>query len=238
MGAAGLTCAGERQRTILFYEPVGKGWWEAWVKAAHPGVDYTFSLDGGQPVPDPRSCWQPEEVYGPSRLLASNFPWTDEGWNAPPLASGILYELHIGTDAGVAQSHSPARFGRPSRSWITWSTWASRTGSSCQWPSCRAVGGGATMAWICSPPLAITERRRQSETVSERLSPHGLAVILDLVSNHFGPDGNYVNQSGPYTTEKYQTPWGHAVNLDGPLSNEVRSFFIANAAMAARLYTR
>jgi maltooligosyltrehalose trehalohydrolase len=74
------------------------GWWSVDLPAAGPGTDYAFVLDGGEPLPDPRSPWQPAGVHGPSRVVAHEaFAWTDAGWQPPPLASAVLYELHVGT---------------------------------------------------------------------------------------------------------------------------------------------
>src|SRR5215813_14098758 len=87
------------ENTIYPMQQIGGGWWQTNVTNASAGTDYAFVIDGSEPaVPDPRSAWQPHGVHGPSRILdQSTSAWTDSKWQAPPLASAILYELHIGT---------------------------------------------------------------------------------------------------------------------------------------------
>ncbi len=209
---------------------VGEGCWEAWVEAAHPGVDYVFSVDGGEPVPDPRSCWQPLGVHGPSRLLDSAFPWTDLQWNPPPLASSVIYELHIGT-------FTPAGTFRAAIDKLDHLTDLGVTHVElmpvAEFPG--RWGWGYDTVDLFAPNHNYgtpDDLKRLVNACHQR----GLAVLLDVVYNHFGPDGNYLGQFGPYTNDRYHTPWGKSVNLDGPQSDAVRSFFLANAVMWLRDY--
>lgn len=208
----------------------GDGDWEAKVEAAHPGIDYAFSLNGGEPLPDPRSRWQPAGVHGRSRLVAGDFGWTDERWNPPPLASSILYELHVGTftDAGTFRAVIDkldylTELGVTHIELMPVAEFPGRWG----W-GYDGVDLYAPYHHYGSPD----DLKRLVNACHER----GLAVLLDVVYNHFGPDGNYLGKFGPYTTDRYETPWGKAVNLDGRLCNGARSFFLDNAVMWLRDY--
>lgn len=203
--------------------PSGEGWWQARVEAAHPGVDYTFSIDSGEPLPDPRSCWQPEGVHEPSRLLGASFPWTDRRWNPPPLASGIIYEMHIGTFTSAGTFRGAIdKLDHLVDLGIT----HVELMPVAEFPGRWGWGYDGVNLFAPSHRYGTPEDlKRLVNCCHER----GLAVLLDVVYNHFGPDGNYTGKFGPYTTARYETPWGDAVNLDGPLSDGVRSFFVDNA---------
>jgi maltooligosyltrehalose trehalohydrolase len=208
-----------------------EGWWWAEVPAAGPGDDYTFSIDGSAPLPDPRSSWQPHGVYGPSRLVDHEaFLWTDAGFQAPPLSAALIYELHVGTftpegtfdavagkleylrDLGVTHielmplAEFPGRFGWGYDGVAPYAT--------------RHLYGG---------PEGL---KRLVDAAHAR----GLGVILDVVYNHLGPSGNYLPQFGPYFSERHKTPWGNALNFDGPYSDEVRRYFCDNALTWLRDY--
>lgn len=210
--------------------PGGDGWCQAAVEAARPGVDYTFSVDGGGPLPDPRSYWQPEGVHGPSRLVDGEFAWTDRNWDPLPLASAVIYELHIGTftpegtfRAAIDKLNHLVDLGITHVEIMPVAEFPGRWG----W-GYDGVDLFAPSHRYGSPD----DLKRFVNSCHE----HGLAVLLDVVYNHFGPDGNYLGRLGPYTTDKYETPWGDAVNLDGSLSDGVRSFFVENAVMWLRDY--
>jgi maltooligosyltrehalose trehalohydrolase len=207
------------------------GWWRIDVAEAGIRTDYAFSIDGKEPFPDPRSAWQPEGVHGASRVVDhADFPWTDQRWQPRPLGSSVIYELHIGTftpggtfgtaiekldhlvDLGITHVEiMPVAEFSGSRGW-------GYDGVDLYAPH-HAYGGPSGLKKLVN---ACHEK--------------GLAVILDVVYNHFGPDGNYLGQYGPYYTSHHTTAWGDAVNLDGPGSDEVRHFFIDNALMWLRDY--
>lgn len=211
-------------------ERSSNGWWRACVESAVAGTDYGFLLDGAGPFPDPRSGWQPEGVQGPSRVVDHDFKWTDKHWQAPPLAAAVIYELHIGT-------FSPE------------GTFA---GAIERLPDLAALG----VTHIELMPVAeFSGRRGWGYDGVDLFAPkhlyggpeglkrfvdachvHGLAVIMDVVYNHLGPLGNYLDRFGPYFTRRVLTPWGAAVNLDGPDSDEVGRFFCDNALMWLRDY--
>ncbi len=214
-----LELRGER----LPMEPAGDGWWRVEAEAA-AGDDYTFRVDGAGPFPDPRSPDQPEGVHGPSRVVDhAAFAWTDAGWNPPPLASAVIYELHIGTftpegtfDAAIGRLDYLARVGVTHVELLPVASFPGRRGwgydGVALFAPHRAYGGPDGLARFV-----------------DACHGRGLAVLLDVVYNHLGPDGNYLGVYGPYFTDAYSTPWGDAVNLDGPGSDEVRRFFVDNA---------
>ena len=206
------------------------GWWKGDVDEAGPGTDY-FLVVNGRPVPDPRSAWQPFGVHGPSRIIDHRaFPWSDHHWQAKPLASGILYELHIGTftPAGtflqaIEKLDYLVDLG------VTHVELMPVNEFSGDW------GWGYDGVDLYAPHHAYGTPEDLKQFVNA-CHANGLAVLLDVVYNHLGPIGNYLDQFGPYFTEAYRTPWGPAVNFDHAGSAEVRRFFIDNALMWLRDY--
>jgi maltooligosyltrehalose trehalohydrolase len=210
----------------------GGGWWQADVAAAGPGTDYAYFLDDEEPaLPDPRSMWQPEGVHGRSRVLDPGaFAWTDAGWQAPALKSGIVYELHIGTftpegtlDAAREKLEALRSLGVTHVELMPVAAFPGRQGWGYDGVDLFAVhepyGGPAALARFVDACHA-----------------QGLAVLLDVVYNHLGPAGNYLGRFGPYFTSAHHTPWGDAVNLEDAGSHEVRRFFCDNAKMWLRDY--
>lgn len=199
------------------------GWWQA-AEALAPGADYGFALDGGAPLPDPRSRWQPHGVHGPSRWLdPAAFAWTDAGWRAPAWESAVLYELHIGTftpegtfEAAITRLDHLVRLGISHVEVMPITEFSGDRG----W----GYDGVALFA-----PHHAYGGPAGFQRFVDACHARGLAVVLDVVYNHLGPVGNYLARFGPYFTARYHTPWGEAVNFDGPGSDEVRAFFIANA---------
>ncbi len=216
-------------RRVAMDGPDEQGWFRAPVAASD--VDYAFSLDGGAPLPDPRSQWQPYGVHGPSRLVDhGTFAWTDEGWGAPPLAEAVVYELHVGTfssegtfDGAIAHLDHLVDLG------VT----AVEILPVAEFPGRR--GWGYDGVALYAPHSAYGGPDGLKRLV-DACHDRNLAVVLDVVYNHLGPDGNYLPQFGPYFTDRYSTPWGEAVNYDGPDSDEVRAFVVDNACMWIRDY--
>ena len=207
------------------------GWWAMEISAAGPGTEYAFSLDGDEPLPDPRSLWQPHGVHGPSGAIDHEaFRWTDERWQAGPLSSAVLYELHIGTftpagtfEAAIERLNHLVNLG------ITHVELMPIV----EFPGSR--GWGYDSVDLYAPHHAYGGPDGLKRLVNAA-HEQGLAVLLDVVYNHLGPAGNYLERFGPYFTSRHQTPWGHAVNLDGSGSDEVRRFFCDNALMWLREY--
>ncbi len=200
------------------------GWWQVDVPAAAPGTDYAFRVDGGEPRPDPRSAWQPQGVDGPSRLVDhSAFAWTDAGWRGLPLAGAVLYELHIGTftpdgtfDAAIDRLDHLVELGVDAVELLPVNAYAGRWG----W-------GYDGVAWF-----AVHEPYGGPEGLKRFVDAchgRGLGVVVDAVYNHLGPAGNYLPEFGPYLTDAHSTPWGSAVNLDMPGSDEVRRYVLDSA---------
>ncbi|MBK9169585.1 MAG: malto-oligosyltrehalose trehalohydrolase [Bryobacterales bacterium] len=204
-------------RTAMRPEP--GGWWSG--EAA--GADYAFSVDGGTPFPDPRSQWQPYGVHGPSRLVDhAAFQWSDQRWQAPPLASAIFYELHIGTftpagtfDAAIARLDHLVSLGVTHVEVMPVN----------EFPGTRGWGYDGVALFAPHHHYGGPDGlKRFVNACHER----GLAAVLDVVYNHLGPSGNYLGQYGHYFTDRHKTPWGAAVNFDGPGSDESRRFFCDN----------
>jgi maltooligosyltrehalose trehalohydrolase len=211
--------------------PRENGWWFTELPAAKPGTDYTFVLNGERPTPDPRSPWQPSGVHGPSRLMDhTEFDWTDRHWQAGPLAAAVIYELHVGTftpegtfRAAIDKLDHLCELGATHIELMP----------VVEFPGQR--GWGYDGADLYAPHHVYggpNELKRLVDGCHER----GLGIILDVVYNHLGPAGNYLPKFGPYFTDQHATPWGQAINFDGPGSVEVRRFFCDNALMWLRDY--
>jgi len=212
--------------------PGDRGWWQLACPQAACGDGYAFLLDDDATAyPDPRSQRQPNGVHGPSQLYdQSLFAWTDQRWQGPPVSGAVLYELHIGTfsaegtfDGAITHLDHLAELGITHIEVMPIADFAGDRG----W----GYDGVAL--------FAVTEAYGGPEGFKrfvDACHAKGMAVVLDVVYNHFGPVGNYTNRFGPYLTEKYQTPWGAAVNFNEGGSDEVRRFFCDNALMWLRDY--
>lgn len=201
----------------------GGGYFSGFVSGMRSGDLYTYLLDGTLQRPDPVSRCQPQGVHGPSQLLASSHVWQDSAWQGMALADFIIYELHIGTFspsgtfAGVAeQLDYLGKLG------VT----ALELMPVAQFPGERNWGYDGVFPFAVQVSYGGADDLKRLVDACHR---RGLAVILDVVYNHLGPEGNYFHAFGPYFTDRYRTPWGDAVNFDGPGSDGVREFFIANA---------
>ena len=211
-------------------EQIGGGWWLSAEKLS-PGTDYLFSLDSGEPLPSPRSRWQPSGIDGPSRIVDPGaFEWTDAGFQARPLASAVIYEAHVGTfsdegtfEAAIAHLDHLVDLGVTHLELMPVN----------EFPGDR--GWGYDGVDLYAPHHAYGGPEGMARLV-DAAHARGLAVILDVVYNHLGPAGNYLPRFGPYFTEHYSTPWGSAVNFDRAGSDEVRRFMIDNALMWLREY--
>jgi maltooligosyltrehalose trehalohydrolase len=201
------------------------GWWWINVPSAKHGTDYGFVLDGGDDeLPDPRSAWQPSGVHGRSRLVDhSTFAWTDGNWRGIALAGSVLYELHVGTftpegtfDAAIDKLDHLAELGIDAVELLPVNAFPGQHG----WGY-----DGVGLFAVHEPYGGPDGLKRFVDAAHAR----GIGVIMDVVYNHLGPDGNYLGRFGPYFTHRYITPWGPAVNLDAPGSDEVRTFIVDSA---------
>ena len=214
----------------LAMSPDSNGWWRTENIPAH-GQDYSFMLDGKGPFPDPRSAWQPQGVDGPSRRLDhQRFKWSDKRWQPGPISSSLIYELHIGTFTPEGTFKAAAsRLDHLLELGVTHIELMPVAEFSGEY------GWGYDGASLFAPHHAYGHPEELKELI-DTCHQRGLAVLLDVVYNHLGPVGNYLPRFGPYFTGHYNTPWGDAVNFDGPHSHEVRGFFIDNALMWLRDY--
>jgi maltooligosyltrehalose trehalohydrolase len=229
--------APERERVRLVVGPTAhdmtrdeRGWWHAEVPGTGPGTDYAFLLDDDDtPLPDPRSRWQPAGVHGPSRRYDHDaFDWTDDRWTGRALAGSVLYELHVGTfseqgtfNGALEHLDHLVELGVDLVEVLPVNAFDGTAG----W-------GYDGVAWgaVHEPYGGPDAFKRFVDACHAR----GLGVLLDVVYNHLGPSGAYLDRFGPYFAGR--TIWGPALNLDGPLSDEVRRYVIENALSWLRDY--
>lgn len=201
------------------------GYWDLMVDTLQPADLYSFMLDG-KSVPDPASLSLPEGVHGPSAVYDLHlFQWNDTEWKNLPLGAYIFYELHTGsfTDEGTFDGII-SRLDYLVQLGIT----AIELMPVAQFPGNRNWGYDGVF------PFAVQNSYGGAEGLQRLVNAcheKGLAVVLDVVYNHLGPEGNYFALSGPYFTDKYKTPWGSAINFDDAWSDGVRNYFIENVLM-------
>ncbi|WP_119072643.1 malto-oligosyltrehalose trehalohydrolase [Aggregatilinea lenta] len=191
---------------------------------APPGTTYLYRL-GAVERPDPASRFQPGSVHGPSQVVGRDFDWHDAGWTGISLDETILYELHVGTftpegtfDAIITHLDALVELGVTALEIMPVN----------QFPGARDWGYDGVL------PFAVQNSYGGPDGLKRLIDAchaRKLAVVLDVVYNHFGPEGNYLREFGPYFTDAYNTPWGTPLNFDGPGSDEVRAYFIENALM-------
>jgi maltooligosyltrehalose trehalohydrolase len=204
-------------------------WWSAQILSANVGDDYGFILDGEGPFPDPRSASQPNGVHKSSRLVdQNNFQWTDKNWQSLPLASAIIYELHLGTFTPAGTFLSAIE---KLDHLVALGVTHVELMPVVEFSGDR--GWGYDGVDLFAPHHAYGAPDDLKKLV-DACHTHGLGVILDVVYNHFGPSGNYLAKFAPYFTKKYAPTWGEALNYDGADSENVRRFFCDNALMWLR----
>jgi len=198
------------------------GYHEATVDDVAEGTRYFFTLDSTD-RPDPASRHQPEGVHGPSEVVGTDFTWHDEGWRGLTLESYVVYELHVGTftqegtfDAVIEKLDALRELG------IT----AVELLPVAQFPGTRNWGYDGTYVGAAQTSYGGP---RALKRLVDACHQRGLAILLDVVYNHLGPEGNYLGEYGPYFTDRYKTPWGLALNFDGAHSDDVRWYFIHSA---------
>jgi maltooligosyltrehalose trehalohydrolase len=216
----------ERRIALL---PAADGEWQGDVDDSLLQRGYRYSIDGGGPIPDPRSRWQPDGVHGASYPVGALRP-RDAAAEQRPLRDAVIYELHVGTftpegtyAAAQAKLAHLIHLGITHIELMPLATFPGR----------RGWGYDGVDLYAPFPAYGTPQDLAAFVDACHAL---GLAVLLDVVYNHLGPDGNYLGQYGPYFTDRYRTPWGAAVNFDGAHSDAVRRFFIDNAVMWLRDY--
>ncbi|MFV0287404.1 MAG: malto-oligosyltrehalose trehalohydrolase [Demequina sp.] len=198
------------------------GWWSG--PDLPPGTDYGYVVDGEGPWPDPRSARQVAGVHGLSRVFdASRFAWTDASWSGVDVLGKVFYELHVGAftpqgtlDAAAAQLPSLRSIGVDVVELMPVAPFPGRHG----W------GYDGVSLYAVHEAYGGPEALQRFVDAAHRA---GLAVCLDVVYNHLGPDGNYLSKFGPYFTDAHHTPWGWAVNLDQPSADGMRRYICDNA---------
>ncbi len=200
-----------------------RGYYQAIVEDIEPGSLYFYRLNGKIERPDPASRFQPHGVNGPSQVVDLRFGWEDHFWSGLPLQDYVIYELHVGvfTPEGTFDAIIP-HLPELKALGIT----AIELIPIAQFPGSRNWGYDGVF------PFAVQNSYGEPDELKKLMNAchqQGLAVVLDVVYNHLGHEGNYFGDFAPYFTDHYRTPWGPAVNFDGPHSDEVRYFFIQNA---------
>jgi maltooligosyltrehalose trehalohydrolase len=207
-----------------------QGYFRVEISGIRPGARYWYQFESGRRRPDPASRLQPLGVHGPSEVVDSRYPWGDGDWGGIPLRDYITYELHVGayTPEGTFDAVIP-HLDRLRDLGIT----ALELMPVAQFPGTRNWGYDGAFPFAVQSSYGGPDGLRR---LVEACHARGLAVILDVVYNHLGPEGNYLEEFGHYFTDRYRTPWGRAVNFDDAHSDEVRRFFIENAVHWVRDY--
>lgn len=217
------------ERLPMEREAARPGWWAAQAPAGD-GTRYGFAVDGGPVLPDPRSRRQPDGPDGLSAVVdhdtyAWRVPWPGRG-----LPGAVLYELHVGTftregtlDAAAGRLDTLAALGVTHIELMPL----------CPFPGVHGWGYEGVSLWAVHEPYGGPAALRRFVDAAHE---HGLGVVLDVVHNHLGPSGNHLPAFGPYFTDRHHTPWGAAVNLDAPGSDEVRAFLMESALAWLRDY--
>jgi maltooligosyltrehalose trehalohydrolase len=216
---------------IISMEKDGGGYWHAVAGGLPPGARYFYRVEDERDRPDPASCFQPEGVHGASQVVDhSAFVWGDSGWRGIPLGEMIMYELHVGTFTPRGTFESIVqRLGDLKDIGIN----AIEIMPVAQFPGERNWGYDGAC------PFAVQNSYGGPDGLKRLVNEchaAGIAVILDVVYNHLGPEGNYLWDFGPYFTDKYRTPWGWSINYDDAYSNGVRDYFAENALQWFRDY--
>jgi len=213
-------------------DPQGDGLHEGFVRGIGAGTRYGYRLDGAGPFPDPVSRFQPDGVHRPSEVIdPSTFVWTDHDWPGLTREGQVYYELHVGTftpegtyEGVIGQLEALKELGITAIELMPVATFPGRW----NW------GYDGVNLYAPTPNYGRPDDLRRLIDAAHGLE---LGVILDVVYNHLGPDGNYLGlYSDDYTTDHHRTPWGEAINFDDVNSRHVRDYMIANACMWIREY--
>jgi maltooligosyltrehalose trehalohydrolase len=215
----------DQQRTAVPMTPSMGGYFDVTVEGITAGARYRYLLEGKTGRPDPASRFQPDGVHAPSAVVdPDSFRWKDEAWHGMPLKDFIIYELHVGTFTreGTFEAIIPQLSYLKETVGIT----AIELMPVAQFPGRRNWGYDGVHPYAPQSTYGGPDGLKRLVSACHAA---GLAVILDVVYNHLGPEGNYLGEFGPYFTDRYRTPWGSAINYDGPDSDAVRHYVISNA---------
>jgi maltooligosyltrehalose trehalohydrolase len=208
---------------LMDMERLGNGYYRTVVEDVGPGALYVYRLDGDREFPDPASRYQPEGVHGPSRVVDPAFAGKDLDWSGRLLRDFIVYEIHVGTftDQGTFDAILPHL-----EELRELGVNAIELMPVAQFPGERNWGYDGVFPFAVQSSYGGPDGLKRFVDTCHR---EGFAVVLDVVYNHLGPEGNILGRFGPYFTDRYQTFWGPALNFDGAESDEVRRYFIENA---------
>jgi maltooligosyltrehalose trehalohydrolase len=200
------------------------GYFEGVAEGVDEGERYLYLLDRDIARPDPASRFQPDGVHGPSQIVdPRRFRWEDDGWTGIPLKEFIIYELHVGTFTKMGSFESI----------IEHLDYLKDLGiTAIELMPVAQFPGGRNWGYDGVYPFAPQNSYGGPpglKTLINECHKKGLGLILDVVYNHLGPEGNYLGSFAPYFVDRYKTPWGDAINFDGPYSDQVRNYFVSNA---------
>jgi len=209
----------------LAMQPQGDGWYAATAERAGVDTHYAFHIDGRPLVPDPASRFNPDGVHGPSRLIDPlAYDWQDGSWRGRPWHEAVVYELHLGTF--TAEGTFVAAIERLDHL-VALGVTAVELMPVATYSGSRGWGYDGVLLFAPQPSYGTPH---ELKALVDAAHARGLMVLLDVVYNHFGPDGNYLHQYAPqFFNPKHQTPWGAAINFDGQANRTVRDFYIHNA---------
>ena len=219
-----VAIAGERGPRIVPLTRTADGVHSGVVEEVPAGTDYGYRLDRGPDRPDPVSRWRPAGVHGPSRVVdPAAFQWSDGAWRGLEMADLVIYELHVGTftpsgtfDGVIERLPALRDLGVTAIEIMPVS----------EFPGSRNWGYDGVSPYAVQSTYGGPGGLKRLVDAAHRA---GLAVLLDVVYNHLGPEGNYLREFGPYFSDRYRTAWGEGLNLDGPDSDEVRRYVVDNA---------
>ena len=206
-------------------QPLDQGWFELITDAAKPGSHYRFRINGEREVPDPASRFQPNDVHGPSEVVdPTTFDWQDGDWRGRRWEDAVIYELHVGAFTSLGTFRNVCdRLDYLAEVGVT----AIELMPVADFPGSRNWGYDGVFPFA---PDSVYGCPDDLKNLVQSAHRRGLMVLLDVVYNHFGPEGNYLNAYAPqFFSDRHHTPWGNAINFDGPQSRLVRDFFIQNA---------
>lgn len=201
------------------------GFWSGTKKPVTMGTDYFFRIDGAKQIPDPASRCQLQGVHGPSTVVDAVFRWTDFQWKGLPLGDMVIYELHVGT---FTESHDFEGVISKLPYLRSLGINAIELMPLSQFPGSRNWGYDGVFPFAVQASYGGVSGLKK---LVDQAHQFGIAVILDVVYNHQGPEGNYLGEFGPYFTDKYKTGWGEAVNFDDAWCDGVRQYYWQNALM-------
>lgn len=209
---------------LIDMRQVGEGYWQTEIKDLPAQTRYFYRPDGGKDFPDPASFFQPDGVHLASAVVDhQRYEWQDAGWQCPPMEEWVIYELHVGTFTaeGTFEAVIPKLAA------------LQETGVNvleilpvAQFPGDRNWGYDGVYPYAVQNSYGGPDGLKKLVDACHQM---GIAVVLDVVYNHMGPEGNYFSQFGPYFTHRYHTPWGDALNFDDTWSDGVRDYFSDNA---------